>query len=54
MKYCQPEETGVEIDRNGNETCANCGWTLSDDWTFCPNCGRFIDWDKETDDGATD
>ena len=50
MKYCQPENTKVEMDKNGNATCYTCGWVLSEDWTYCPNCGRFIDWDELTDE----
>ena len=50
MKYCQVESTRVVTDSRGNDTCENCGWSLSEDWTFCPNCGRFIDWDEVIDE----
>ena len=47
MKYCQVESTKVEVDSKGNEECGNCGWVLSEDWTYCPNCGRFLDREDE-------
>lgn len=25
--------------------CSNCGRTITDDFTYCPDCGHEIDWD---------
>ena len=39
-------------------TCGMCDINLMEEWTFCPSCGTFIDWDfplyPDDDDSAYD
>ena len=49
-RYQKPEVTTVVstrlIDPNGNEApcCNDCGQLLDPVWTYCPACGKEIDW----------
>lgn len=37
--HCTPVLRGDEA------TCDDCEGELDREWTFCPNCGTWIDWD---------
>lgn len=30
--------------------CENCGYVLSNNWLYCPLCGRKIDWGENVQD----
>lgn len=34
----------VKVDENEYE-CSQCCSTLTDDWAYCPGCGKHVDWD---------
>ncbi len=38
------ELTGFHEDEQGDYICDNCGWVLCWEWTYCPCCGKMIDW----------
>lgn len=51
------KKIGISCDKDtfGQPCCIRCGWSLSNDWNFCPHCGSVLiheDQDKEEKDNS--